>query len=86
MRDRFFLLFVWLFTCDVADTGLARVRSEIFILVRCHHPNIVQLFDNFEDKTHLYLVLEILQGKELFDRIIKKKRYTEQEAAQTIKI
>ena len=34
--------------------------SLIFVcLFRLNHPNIVQLVDVFEDKTHVYLVMEL---------------------------
>ena len=44
------------------------------------HPNIVKLFDVFQDSTHWYLVLEYMTGGELFDRIVQKEHYTEDEA------
>lgn len=52
------------------------MRTEIFILKHCNHPNVVQLYDSYEDKAKIYLVLELLQGGELFDRIVAKKRYS----------
>lgn len=44
------------------------------------HPNIVQAFDFFEDKDSFYIVLEYLEGGELFDRLIEKAVYNESEA------
>lgn len=35
------------------------------------------MYESFEDVTNVYLVLEICEGGELFDRIIKKKYYDE---------
>lgn len=43
-------------------------------------PNIVQLYEVFEEDKFCYLVMEIMYGGELFDRIIQKKTFTEQEA------
>jgi serine/threonine protein kinase len=34
------------------------------------HPNIVKIFDWFEDNERIYLVMEYLQGGDLHDRII----------------
>jgi calcium-dependent protein kinase len=34
------------------------------------HPNIVKLFDVYEDARYLHLVMEMCAGGELFDRII----------------
>jgi serine/threonine protein kinase len=43
-------------------------------------PNIVQLYEVFEEKEFSYLVTEIMLGGELFDRIIEKKTFSEKEA------
>ena len=34
------------------------------------HPNILKLYEVYEGEYHIYLVLELLKGGELFDRII----------------
>lgn len=38
------------------------------------HPNVVRLFDVYEDHTCYLLVLELCTGGELFDQIIAKVR------------
>lgn len=43
-------------------------------------PNIVQLYEVFEEKEWSYLVTELMMGGELFDRIIEKKTFSEKEA------
>ena len=49
-------------------------------------PHIVQLFDVFEEKTHVYMVMEEMEGGELLQRIIEKEVYTEREARQTCQV
>lgn len=44
------------------------------------HENIVKLYDFYEEKHFYYLVMEILNGGELFDRIVLKQFYNEKEA------
>ncbi|XP_041350371.1 calcium/calmodulin-dependent protein kinase type 1-like [Gigantopelta aegis] len=61
------------------------LENEISVLRRLNHPNIVQLVDVFEDKTHVYLVMELVTGGELFDRIVEKGSYTEKDASNLCK-
>ena len=44
------------------------------------HENIVKLYAFFEEKHFYYLVMEILDGGELFDRIVLKQFYNGKEA------
>ena len=45
-------------------------RREIDMLRRCQgHPNIVRLFDVYQDQYNSYLVCELLSGGELLDRL-----------------
>ena len=59
--------------------------GEISVLRRLIHPNIVQLVETFEDKSTVYLVMELVTGGELFDRIVEKGSYTEKDAADLIR-
>lgn len=49
------------------------------------HPNIIKLYEVYEDTRYIYLIMEECSGGELFDRIIdrinKKAMFTEKEAA-----
>jgi len=44
------------------------------------HPNIIKLFETFEDSKFVYLVMELCEGGELFDKIIEKGSFTESQA------
>ncbi|KAK5870268.1 hypothetical protein PBY51_024920 [Eleginops maclovinus] len=61
------------------------VRTEIGVLLRLSHPNIIQLKDIFETDTDIALVLELVTGGELFDRIVERGYYSERDAAHVIK-
>ncbi|XP_046682304.1 LOW QUALITY PROTEIN: calcium/calmodulin-dependent protein kinase type 1-like [Homalodisca vitripennis] len=52
---------------------------------RLTHPNIVQLLETFEDKHKVYLIMELVTGGELFDRIVEKGSYTEKDASDLIR-
>ncbi|KAM8960452.1 calcium/calmodulin-dependent protein kinase type IV-like [Pelodytes ibericus] len=57
------------------------VRTEIGVLLRLSHPNIIKLKDIFETSTEIALILELVTGGELFDRIVERGYYSEKDAA-----
>uniref|UniRef100_A0A674P186 non-specific serine/threonine protein kinase n=1 Tax=Takifugu rubripes TaxID=31033 RepID=A0A674P186_TAKRU len=60
------------------------IENEVAVLQKIKHPNIVSLEDLFESKSHRYLVMQLVSGGELFDRIIAKGFYTEKDASKLI--
>ncbi|XP_056679333.1 myosin light chain kinase family member 4 isoform X2 [Monodelphis domestica] len=46
------------------------VKNEISVMNQLDHVNIIQLYDAFESKNDIVLVMEYVDGGELFDRII----------------
>uniref|UniRef100_A0A8C8D218 Calcium/calmodulin-dependent protein kinase type IV n=1 Tax=Oncorhynchus tshawytscha TaxID=74940 RepID=A0A8C8D218_ONCTS len=61
------------------------VRTEIGVLLRLSHPNIIKLKEIFETPSEISLVLELVTGGELFDRVVEKGFYTERDAADAVK-
>ncbi|KAG0208835.1 hypothetical protein BGX28_000310 [Mortierella sp. GBA30] len=63
------------------------IRNEIAVLRRISvgHANILTLADYFETFNNLYLVTELAEGGELFDRICRKGNYYEQDAANLVR-
>ncbi|XP_077522827.1 ribosomal protein S6 kinase alpha-5-like isoform X2 [Amblyomma americanum] len=57
--------------------------QEVQLLRMCQgHPNIVQFVEAFQDEAHTYIVLELLTGGELLERIRRRARFTESEACR----
>jgi len=46
-----------------------RLLREVAVLKMLDHPNIVKLFETFEDDRFLYLVLELCEGGDVLDRM-----------------
>ena len=77
---------------QMAADELQALKVEVEILRQTSHPNILQLHDYFEDdlassdEPKAYIVTELLQGGELFDRIVERTYYSEFEARMVIQI
>lgn len=59
----------------------SRFKNELTALRTLDHPNIIKLFEVFEDDTNFYLVQEFCSGGELFDQIAEKDHFDEHYAA-----
>jgi len=58
----------------------ALLTNEILVMRRIvenvsPHPNVIDLYDVYEDSNGVHLVLELCSGGELFDRIVAQDRY-----------
>lgn len=54
-----------------------KILKEIKILKKLDHPNIVKIYEYFENLNYFFIVMEYLGGGELFEMIVKKKRLSE---------
>lgn len=62
------------------------LQTEIRVMEDCKDgEHCVRMYDSFVEKTKVVLVLELVKGGELFDRIVSKQNYTERDAAATVK-
>ncbi|MED6148969.1 hypothetical protein PIB30_057931, partial [Stylosanthes scabra] len=67
----------------------ALLTNEILVMRKIvenvsQHPNVVDLYDVYEDSNGVHLVLELCSGGGLFDRIVAQDRYSETEAATVV--
>ena len=56
------------------------------LLRQIDHPNVIKLYEVYECDRSICLVTELMEGGELFDRIVEKKYFNEDEARQIIRI
>jgi len=60
------------------------LKTEVEILCRIQHPNIVGMKEVYDTKTKVYLIMDLMTGGELFDRIVQLEKYTEADAAKLV--
>ncbi|KAI0051029.1 Pkinase-domain-containing protein [Auriscalpium vulgare] len=65
---------------EQAERILLGIEREIVIMKLIEHPNIMRLYDVWETSTELYLILEYVEGGELFDYLCTKGRLSTSEA------
>ena len=51
------------------------------IMKKLDHPNILRIYEVFQDQKRYYLITELCTGGELFDEIAKKSLFSEKDAA-----
>ena len=61
------------------------IEREIVIMKLISHPNVMGLYEVWENKSELFLVLEYVDGGELFDYLVSKGKLTEREAVHYFK-
>ncbi|XP_061838684.1 calcium/calmodulin-dependent protein kinase IGb [Nerophis lumbriciformis] len=64
--------------------GDPNLENEIAVLRRIQHDNVVGMEDFYESRTHFYLVMQLVSGGELFDRILDRGVYSEMDASRVI--
>lgn len=67
-----------------SPTGLSvnDLKEEVEMMGQLDHPNIIKIVDNFQTEHCIYIVMEYVQGGDLFDRITERGKYSEENSRQ----
>ena len=68
-----------------AKVDIELLVNEISVLSKLSHPNIMQLYEIFDDNTNIYIVSEYCKGGELFDIISNRGNFSEKDACIIMK-
>ena len=60
---------------------LDEIAEEIRLTMSLSHPQVVNIHDFYQTKSHVYVVMELLKGGELLDAVMRLGHYTEKDAA-----
>eukprot|EP00271_Cylindrocystis_brebissonii_P003682 TRINITY_DN1492_c1_g1_i1.p1 TRINITY_DN1492_c1_g1~~TRINITY_DN1492_c1_g1_i1.p1 ORF type:complete len:506 (-),score=88.59 TRINITY_DN1492_c1_g1_i1:1473-2990(-) len=76
----------------VTRDNVEDVQREVAIMHHLSgHPNVVEIYDTFEDKHNVYIVMELCRGGDLFDILLEKSQgngrtfHSERDAAALVK-
>lgn len=61
------------------------VEAMLYIQEKGGHPHVITLHEHFEDGDHYILILDFIQGGELFDHLIEMGAYSESDAARIVR-
>lgn len=62
---------------------LFQQKQEVEILKICQHENVIQMKDFYEDNDFIYIVMDYIKGRDLFDYLkYKNTRMTEERAKE----
>jgi calcium-dependent protein kinase len=69
------------------EEGLVQLRNEIFIMCQLDHPNVMRIEEVYESNNDIYIVQELCEGGDLFDRLDQQPNchYTEEQCALLVK-
>jgi len=65
----------------VEGDDIKLLRLEVHNLKTLDHPHILKLFEVYESKNEFFLVMELVEGKELFDKIVERGQYSEKDTS-----
>ena len=63
---------------------MSLLENELSILGAQSHPKIISIIDLLEDHKNYYIVSELVEGGELFERLEQVESFTESQAANII--
>jgi len=69
---------------SVAGEKKTQLLAEVEIFLCMDHPHVTRLYDVFDSEDQLHLVMECMEGGELFDRVTELKRFGESDAADAV--
>lgn len=64
---------------------IEQFHTEIQALRSLHHPNIITLYDVYITDEKIFIVMELMEGGELFDYVVQKGTLNEEEASKIVR-
>jgi calcium-dependent protein kinase len=65
----------------LGKSNVKSLKRELDVLLVLDHPNIIKLYDVYEDEKYVHMVTDICYGGDLFDKILNENSITEDQAS-----
>jgi calcium-dependent protein kinase len=69
---------------NMDEDDLESLRTEVAILQKVDHPNVIKYFETYDDKSKIHLVMEYCTGGELLDTISSSNKNLEKTTANVM--
>lgn len=70
---------------QMRERDLSKMHKEVNILKALNHPNVVRVYDFFDDEDYFKIVMEFCDGGELFKKLVSEdQQYTEAKSREII--
>lgn len=82
------------YACKIIDVQLieerfqgmmAQFQTEIQALQELRHDGIIRLYDVYQTNEKIFIIMELMEGGELFDYVVQKGTLTEEEASKIVR-
>lgn len=70
---------------NITEQELKDIANEVRIVKDLDHPNVMKMYEEYEDSKYLYIVTELIEGGELFDELIRRKKFTEKDCCAIVR-
>ena len=66
---------------EITDQFIRELKIQMYL----NHPNIIKMYGYFDDETHIYIILEVGTGGQLFHQLKRSEPMEENKVAPIIK-
>jgi len=67
------------------EANLEMMQREVEIMEQVEHKNVIYMREMYDTPTKMYLIMELVTGGELFDRIVGRGSYSEKDASHVVR-
>mmetsp|Transcript_15992 Transcript_15992/g.44227 ORF Transcript_15992/g.44227 Transcript_15992/m.44227 type:complete len:609 (-) Transcript_15992:496-2322(-) len=68
-----------------SEAIIQALREEVFIMCQADHPDIIRLEEVYESDEQIYLIMDLLKGGDMFDRLEDQPNYSEADCSHMVK-